>query len=360
MRVNYHKIAEYLKTNVTVAKIYIRILSRDFDFSTANKDSLLASDLKFLQELSLISEHTTRENNSILFAVDPRFSFPAILLNEMWNTDNSLHSFTDLISRQDLHELNMRYKLCNEIVRILEPYYKKELPFLKEMAVVVKGKKQIAACLSELLDTATCNIKAVISPPHLLGETIWQTIVEKMKNGVSYERVTVFDELPRHGYIIFKNEVEQNNETLFIYQNDRLSQKFYVINDILVLFFLPDSKILDFRFEVQIINNKGFADRFIKVFEEFAKDSLNLKDLLPFIAKLRDIKFSKAREILNETEFDWFTKIFDYGDFAILDYEISKETRRKCIENNLVFYEGERCYVKYSLMEVLDCGKNAN
>ena len=226
------------------------------------------------------------------------------------------------------------------------------------MAVVITGNKRIASYLSELLETAKTNIYAVISPPHLLGEIVWQTVIEKMNQGVLYQRITTFDELVRHGYKIFENEIHNYNETLYICKNSALSDKFYVINDITVVFFIPDRKSKDFKFEVQIIRNEAFSKRYKNVYEKLRSESLNLAELIEKISVFREKFLQNASRFLTVYESEWLTNVFDYGVFCKhqkYPSEIFEAARMKCLREGIItINDKNEILAKYSFQGVLD------
>jgi hypothetical protein len=356
-------IADFLHCNINIANIYLNILQEPKTKKALFDDHPIISQelnnyLDVLSSYRLIADYSGRDKTQIFFAIDPQFSFPAMLLAEMWEVDVNLHTISDLIERHDLIELNSRYKQCQIIIKNIRSYYKKQLPFLKEMVIVINGYKRIASYLSELLETATTNIFAVISPPHLLGEIVWQTVIEKMSKGISYQRITTFDELIRHGYVIYKNEINNYKETLYICKNNVLSDKFYIINDITIVFFIPDRKNKDFKFEVQIIRNAGFSKRYKDIYEKLRGESLNLADLLQKITSYRAHLLQKASLFLNALEHNWFTDVFDYGVFCKHQEYPSKVCNAaitKCQNKGIITINAKNeILANYSLQVVID------
>lgn len=356
-------IAEFLPCKIDIANLYLSILN-----GPKTKEALVStcciplqqldSDLAVLSSLCLISDYYGRDKAQVYFAIDPQFSVPAIILADMWAVDSDLHTISDLTKRTDLVELNKRYKQCQVIVKNIKGLYKKQLPFLREMAVVIKGYKRIASCVSELLETANTDIFAVVSPPHLLGEIIWQTVVEKMKDGVAYQRITTFDELVRHGYEIYKNEIQNYNETLYICKNNVLTHKFYIINNITVVFFIPDIKSKDFKFEVQIINNAGWSKKYKDVYEKLKGECTSLTDLMSKITAYRTYFLTKAAGFLSTDECKWLKDVFDYGVFCKhQEYPLSiyNSAKLKCLRKGVITVnEKNEVLANYTLQEVLN------
>jgi hypothetical protein len=353
-------IASFLKCDLAVADIYLQILFEPTTkkvLSEKNPNSeKIESCLDLLSSFCLIADSIGRDRQ-FYYAIDPQFAFPAIILSEMWEVDSNLHTVNDLVKKKELTELNARYHSCQTIVRRARELYKKQLPILKEAAISVKGVKRIASCIAELLNTANTDIYAVLSPPHLLGEIVWQTVVEKMNQGVSYKRITTFEELIRHGYQIYSNEVNNYNEQLFVCRNP-LPEKFYVINNITIAFFAPDTKNKDFKFEVQIMNNADFANRRKDIFEKLRAESINLSDLIGQINAFRMHFISNARYILSGSELDWLTNVFDYGVFCKHNEfmpEVFEEAKAKSLSKGFINITPQNeILANYTLQEILD------
>ncbi|HQK35588.1 MAG TPA: hypothetical protein PK074_12765 [Spirochaetales bacterium] len=353
-------IATFLRCDTADAEIYLRILSEPATRATLSEKfsnlGNLEGRLEKLSSFCLIADRVGREKQ-FYYAIDPQFAFPALVLSEMWKVDADLHTVNDLVKQKELIELNARYRACQTIVKRARELYKKQLPILKEAAIAVKGVKRIASCIAELLDTANTDIYAVLSPPHLLGEIVWQTVVEKMNQGVSYKRITTFEELIRHGYQIYSNEVNNYNEQLYICRNP-LPEKFYVINNITIAFFAPDTKNKDFKFEVQIMNNADFANRRKDVFEKLRTESINLTDLIDQLTAFRMHFISNAKHLLNDSELGWLIKVFDYGVFCKHNEfitEVFEEAKAKSLSNGFINITPQNeILANYTLQEVLD------
>lgn len=353
-------IASFLRCDLAVADIYLQILSEPTTKATLSEkysdSENLEGRLELLSSFCLIADRVGRDRQ-FYYAIDPQFAFSALVLSEMWELDTDLHTITDLVEQKELTELNARYRTSQMIVKRARELYKKQLPILKEAAIAVKGEKRIASCIAELLDTANTDIYAVLSPPHLLGEIVWQTVVEKMNQGVSYKRITTFEELIRHGYQIYSNEINNYNEQLYICRNP-LPEKFYVINNITIAFFAPDAKNKDFKFEVQIMNNADFANRRKDVFEKLRTESINLIDLIDRLTSFRMHFLSNAKHLLNDSELDWLSKVFDYGVFCKhdeFDTGVFEVARAKSLSNGFITITPKNEIVaNYTLQEVLD------
>lgn len=354
-------IVNFLPCSKFTAKVYLKIatepIQKDELYAYFKENhELISESLEFLTSNCFISDYYDRTHINTYFSIDPQFAFPALLVSRMWEVDSSLHTLKDLSLRQDLLELNEQLKKCNQIVEQLKKIYKKQLPFLKEIAIVVSGSKRIASCISELMETANKEILAVVSPPHLLGEIVWNTVVDKMSQGISYNRITTFDELPYHGYVIFKNEVLNYNETLYISEKTKLTHKFYIIDDLTIVFFTPDWKCEDFKYEVQVINNSGIAKTYRDIYDNFKNSSINLTELLDAFSAYRASYLKKASLVLGNEELKWLEEVFDYGVFCKHDKyssNVYESAKKKCIDAKFITIDmKENIIANYNLEEV--------
>lgn len=358
-------ITDFLSCSDFTTAVYLKITAQPMSendlyayFKVA--PDILTESLAFLLSNCLISKYSDRKHITTYFSVNPKSAFSALLLSRMWDVDSSLHSFKDLSLRIELVELNKQFETCNQIIEQIQVLYKKQLPFLREMAVVVSGSKKIASCLSELIEMANEEILAMVSPPHLLGEIIWNTMVDKMAKGVSYYRITTFNELPYHGYVIFKNEILNYNETLYISETSQLAYKFYIIDNSIVVIFVPDIKQDGFKNEVQVISNSGFVKNYKNIYQNLKKSTTDLRELMDAISRFRKFFLNKASDILEGEELKWIEEVFDYGVFCKHERyptDIYQRAKKKSMNAELISIDANNNIIaNYSLEEVKSYG----
>ncbi|HYE09041.1 MAG TPA: hypothetical protein VEF53_02550 [Patescibacteria group bacterium] len=355
-------LASFIKEDIVTAKIYSYILKNaPVCITELNNKDLCCNDintrLKKLSDMCLISDFVGRDGMITYFPIDPQYALPSIVISEMWKNDVNLHTIDELYRRDGLDELKELQSLCISLLKWINPIYNKRLMFLKEMAVVIKGKHKIATYLCELLNGADKVIRAVVSPPHLLGEIVWQTVCEKMKNGVEYHRITIGDELLRHGFTIYKNEITNFNEKLYICKSKKLSHKFYIIDNKTVIFFIPDVKTSEFKMEAQIINNEGFVKRYLDVYEKLKGESIDLDCILEKFENHRQDYINSASKILTNEELKWLISVYDYGVFCEhhkFSIEIVNSATEKCLSNNLIkLTDKGEFYINLDVKEIL-------
>jgi hypothetical protein len=344
-------IAEYLEVKESIAKKYLDVL---LNASSADGGYFeFDPNITYLQNVYLITSYVNRTHETIYFPVDPSFSFPALLLKKMWDVDNELYTFDDLLVNPSYPELKQKYYQCEKIVSELLPHYSRIQPFLESEIAIVEGKEKIASYIANLISESAEEIKAVVSPPYLLGTVVWQAVTNKMAKGLKYKRVSVFSELPLHGYKIYEKEVNDYSEELFIYKNNALDQKFYIINDIIVIFFKRDKA--NGEFSAQVINNHGMVAPYSQNFERYMSNSTNLLEMLPALKKFRQTQVMKANKVLSQDELSWFKEVFDYGTYANFDGMSNvtcESAKRICFENGFIEEVNGNVLAKYTMEDI--------
>lgn len=248
----YHRIAgekmelncalkQYLSTNIQTIEVYVEILSNP---CTEEELAYLFGDISepidFLSKNHLVINWKEAHPDKIKYmAVPPEHGLSAILLQEAWQKDSELHSFEDIMMLPAQHPLKKKLEILEDVLPALTDMYIAHLPSDTEDVYEAKDKNLISSNLAAQLAFATQEIMAVNSPPHLMGEVVWNVLKERMDAGVTYTRITEFNEIPRHGYSIFRSEILDSPETIFIIRQGFIQDKYYIIDRETVAFFIP-------------------------------------------------------------------------------------------------------------------------
>lgn len=352
------KISEYLECTMDTADLYLMLLEKPYTLDTMMvRDS--AEKLEFLSSKCLISEYDDERSGGkrVFFAIDPQYSLSAVLLNEAWNRDSDLHSLDVLKDRTDIKDLHRRYLLWEEISIEVQNLYKRQLPYIKEIIIVVKGQERMASSIAEQIADVRNSICAMISPPQLMGEIVWQTVQEKMLTGITYHRITEFQEIVRHGIEIARLEVENYNEELYIYKKGLLPEKFYVLDEQRVIFFEKSKNKKRYIKKIQVIKNAGVAMQFLNRYNKMVEDCIDFKMLIPLIENYRKKLFQSIIDILDKETTIWLMDIFDHGVFyskGKYESDFIESAIIKCKEENLIkILDDGVIVVNYSIDDIL-------
>lgn len=354
------EISEYLCCSIETAELYIKLLEKPYNADEVIIDECKGNqELLFLIEECLISEYVDKRNGGkkIYFSIDPQYSLSAVLLKEAWKQDSDLHSLELLKHDKKNEELHKKYLLLENICDNVKEIYRRQLPYIKEIVVVARGQEKIASCIAEQISDTYHNIYAMVSPPQLMGEMVWQTVKEKMDLGVKYNRITDFEEIVRHGIEISKLEIENYNENLYIFLGTELPEKFYIFDSQSVAFFEKSKNKKKYLKKVQIVKNAGVASQFRGRYDFALKNSLDFKKLIPQIYKFRDELMQKANSVLDRRVAEWLLDIFNYGVFYTkgkYDKLFVEQAIEQCLKENMIrlLYDGS-AVVNYNLDSVL-------
>lgn len=355
-----NEISEYLCCNVETAELYIRLLEKPYTADEVTVDECEWSQgLLFLIENCLVSEYVDERNGGkkIYFSIDPQYSLPAILLNEAWKRESELHSLELLKYDKNNRELYEKYLLLENICNNLKEIYRRQLPYVKEIIVVARGQEKIASSIAEQISDTQHDIYAMVSPPQLMGEIVWQTVKEKMNSGVRYNRITDFEEIIRHGVEISKFEIESYNENLYIFLGTELPEKFYIFDSQSVAFFEKSKNKKKYLKKVQIIKNAGVASQFRSRYDLALKNSLDFKELIPKIYRFENELIQMANSVLDKRVVEWLLDVFNYGVFyskGKYDKLFVEQAIEQCLKENMIrlLYDGS-AVVNYNLNSLL-------
>lgn len=354
------KISSYLGCSLSIAELYYFILEKP---CTSQKiDDIFSNsidNLEWLLSKCLISEYVDERTGGgkVYFAIDPQYSLSAVLLNKAWKRDSELHSLDVLKSRTDVADLYSNYLLFIELSSELQNKYKRQLPYVKEIVVIVKGKKKMASCLAAQIADVQKSIIAMVSPPQLMGEIVWQTVKDKMFDGINYHRITDFDEIVRHGFEIARLEAEEYNEEIYIFTGKQLPEKFYILDGQSVIFFEKNKSKTKYLQRIQIVKNAGVATQFLERYKKILTNCIDFRTLIPQIRNYRKALIQKADGVIDKEIRKWLIDIFDNGVFYSKGkYSVSflEQAISICKEKGFIrFLEDESIVVNYGIKDVL-------
>jgi len=155
-----------------------------------------------------------------------------------------------------------------------------------EMITVAQTKKEMEDCLSDSFSVAEKEIVGVVSPPLLLGNTDWASVLSQMRTGVVYRRITIIDEFLRHEPTTLSQEITEFGVELFLVEKSQINQQFYVIDGRRVTFFNPSSTPGEFEFAGQVIDNTDLAVRFRREFDRLKNMSIPARFIVEYVGHL--------------------------------------------------------------------------
>jgi len=338
---NISRLFSELGEDAIVSKVYAAVLQRGpltVDDLAQGTNLDFPSVLKAINRLTtipLITADMDRKHRIVYRALPPHPAFDAIVTAASWQTRKAIIGASDSPQSTGEEQTNLEVirRVCDQLAKLTVTSSSSQSPIRTEMVTVARNREQMISYVTESITHALAEVVAVVSPPHLLGPLVWEAIVSRMRSGVTYRRITVFDEIVRHGLRISKREHEETGVDIYYIEPDKMNQKFYVIDKEVVVFFNPDQDPLDFEFAGQVIRNKELALRYVTEFSRLKKQAIPASFLLRCAERARGQLLQRASTILENWEMMWLENKIDYGLFDTLKLNEEKE---RSVRNHVV------------------------
>ena len=351
----------YLETDNNTATIYLETLAGNITKEELEeKYSECSSILEYLYLKRLIMEcpNAREEGRTDLIPISPDYSLPAILLSEAWKVDSNLHTLKDVSDLSDANPLKERYRLLKKLLPNVKKAYITQTPYNNELLYIVRGINQISTNIATQISEASKSIYAMMSPPQLMGEIVWESIKSAMDRGVVYHRITEFNEVSRHGIEIANREINDTPEQLFVLKCGSLPERFYVFDNNTVVFFDKNTTTRNYKKQIEVSRNTGLANRFLSVFKSVLDSSIPFSELLPKLFEFRSRIKEKWSEVYNERELEWLLDILNNGVFySKSKYNedfIMKVEEKGIINGTLLRQRNGDVVINYSIDEIVD------
>lgn len=341
-----------------VAQVYLTLLSK----GPATIEKLMEG-LKFEREqlndilnclvlVPLISFSLNRERRTVFYSLDPQYSLRSILTRNIWLISDSLHSPSDIgnIQGRNGDRLSFLQDLIGKLVQLCSEVYKPSLTVDFGGITVGSKREQMASYISDIVSKSKVDILALVSPPHLLGNIVWQAIVNRLECGVKYKRITSFNEILRHGFEITKREASTNGISLYFTDDGHFDQKFYVVDSEYVAFFSPMSLKSFSDISGQVVHNKGISRKFANEFEKKLSEAIPASFVMEMILPVRLSLIDRARTLLSSDHFDYFLHVVNSGVFSTFaNRDSAKIALDVAADSGLLVYADELYYPAYKL-----------
>jgi len=291
--------------------------------------------------LPLIVADLDRKHQIVYHVLPPLQAFQGIAASIRWQTRETLHDVSDLhkLSENEQAYLSDIHTICHELSSLVQSHYQFRSSVSVEMVTAAHTKEQMTAYVSESISTATSEIVAIVSPPHLLGPIVWESLLHRMREGIPYRRVTVPSEILRHGFKIALREVTEIGEDLYFIEPEKINQKFYVIDKQVVVFFNPAVTSGEFRFTGQVIRNQGLALRYYDHFNRLREEAIPAHFVLDQVRDIREEMIRASVSLLDPMGAKWVQHVIDYGVFMRLPdmtHEQKENAFRQALDAGLV------------------------
>ncbi len=312
----------------SVAHIYEFILSQEFVTKGVIEQHFesydIEQDIRKLLELKIISIDMERDK-FVLYAINPDLAWGSVSNDITWRFHRNPKDYEKVrphyaLPSQFTESVQHARNVINTIREIAVLMYESSPSVARHRWREALDKEHLAILLSEAILQGNSTIYCVTRPPRSSQlSIIWESVVQRMKEGVIYRRVTNLTEVIEHGLYIIKRDIEDYGVDLRILDLDEIEHKFYVIDrKFLVVYHLTganqDQQIGRVTREKNTI--KRYHKRFSKYYEQavpglFVVQQLRqASTLLLRTAQLHDF---------NEAELSWIKCLINWGVFCNLE-----------------------------------------
>lgn len=284
----------------------------------------------------------------VLYALDPDVVWPAFSRELSWRFTNTLGDYKHLektpnLPPPDYHDLLIHVQKESATLR------EAAMALYKSTAAVAThnwrdavNSEHMSILLSETLQQANSEIRAVSSSPRLpLKAFIWQSIVNRIEQGVKYTRVADLTEIMEHGLHIAQRDIEKIGIDLRVLNTAQVQHKFYAIDKKYVVVF-HNVGIGGTQQVGRVTRKRQIVIRYRKRFDTYYEMSIPAS----FVIKILRDSANKLLEKANQTGFDdaeisWLECLINWGTFCKLEDPNVKDQavlEKKAIKQGLIFY----------------------
>jgi len=317
------KIFRGLGIPVDSGKLYLNILRHGHCLITdlVSENSYVEQDLldklNWLHRNGLVFLKLNAQQRQEVEALDPRivarsfysrFLWRHVPLEEMLSSQNQ--------KKQEL--LNNYHELCRAMEKILYEVYR---PQEVQKGLTMFGSEEASNALAKILSEAHKEILGITVPPWEPDVAlIWETLKDRMSNGIKYKRICDEVTFISFGHLINKRDVLQTGVNLKVLNHQHITDKFYVVDRSSVFVIWPSATTQDFSLEATHITTRTLVDRYVKTFEKMWRKGMAAKKLILEMEEVRASFVSRCRTVAGDNGEQLGKNMFDYGKFCRVEH----------------------------------------
>ncbi|MHC4160250.1 MAG: hypothetical protein ACYSSO_14350 [Planctomycetota bacterium] len=351
-----YQIMDHVGMGDSVAKIYGYLLLKEYASinkicSATNLSKKPVKDsIERLLELRVIAFDMVRDTY-VLYALDPEVVWPAFANETKWRFSYTLPDY-DLVRPSD--NLPVRHRdLFIHVFNSVDEIKAISSEIFRSYAAVENHKwrdaidnEHMATLLSEAIQQAQSVIQAVSSSPRLPQVAlIWQSLVSRMEDGVSYHRIADLTEIIEHGLYIVGRDMEKVGVNLMVLGTSDVEHKFYIIDKNFVVVFHRTGGVERFETIGRVTNHKPIIGRYRKRFESYREMAVPGHFVLQVLQTIAGNLLRKATSLgFNKTEQTWFECLINWGTFCHVEDPSLKDPgglEERALQNGLITYGTE-------------------
>jgi len=310
------------------ATLYEFILSREFTSEDILEQQFrsqdIRQDIERLLELRVIAVDIVRDKYA-LYPINPDLAWGSVSNDMTWRFYNSVNDYEKPRSH---YALPSRYRepvqharnVINAIREIATRLYESAPSVERHRWREALDKEHLAVLLSEAILQGSSRICCVSKPPRSSQlAIIWESIVQRMKEGTAYQRIANLTEVIEHGLYIIQRDIEDYGVDLRVLDLDDIKHKFYVVdNNFLVVYHLTGTDRSQQVGRVTREKNtiKRYRKRFSKYYEKATPGLFVVQQLRKASKQLLE---TAQRQGFNEAEIAWLQCLINWGIFCNIE-----------------------------------------
>jgi len=306
-----------------LATLYLFILQHNpVKLSNIPTEKLHLLEPLALNKLILVDQDT-------VYSMNPKIAFKALGKKAIYERIVDLN-IKD-VPKVRKTEIIKFLKKCEDLGNNLQRIYNYKTPVSYDKVKIAERSDKLSLFLSDAINKAGKEILAVSKSPRLPDiSIIWSSISEKLSQGIIYRRVVDFTEIEEHGLAIINRDVNELGVDLRVLDSGKITHKFYIIDERIVVIFTPLERIGEFKLGGQVIGNKLIAKRYKEIFDRLYSDSVSVKKILPIMIEIKNNTLNDVACKIGEKEAKWLEHLIDYGCFAKFPMFSHTESKKIC------------------------------
>lgn len=278
-------------------------IEHTFDHNTVNH----------LQELGLLYISKDYSGNTVIRIADPRIASRSIYSKYLWSLCPSEGMLRNLSDKQKHGALSFRNS-CLQFEQCLGKLF---TPSISSDNVLMINNEAISGELATCIRSAKKSIRGITIPiwaPDI--SLVWETIKDRIVEGISYNRLADEITLISFGHIINKRDIEEIGVGLKILPRHRFQEKYFIIDDEIAFIFWPSGPRNNFPLEASMTRMPMFVFRCCHNFDSLWEEAIPAESLLPHMDKLRNNFIDNCENALGKAIRRAAELLFDYGKFC--------------------------------------------
>lgn len=334
--------------NQSTSQVYVFLLTQEYVQSEIIEERFGIQQTKLalqkLLELKIVGIDVIFDKY-VAYAITPELAWGSVANEITWRFITSREDFEKARLHTALPKSRTQLvaharSIIDKIREISKSLYESTPSVVRHQWREAIDKDHLAILLAETILEAKHTILCVTKPPRSSQlALIWESIAQKINDGVAYQRITNLNEIIEHGLYIVQRDIENYGVDLKILAIEEIAHKYYIIdNKFLVVYHLTG---IDQSEQIgRVTRERNTIKRYKKRFAKYKQKSI---PGLFIVKQLRQESYrilERAKKYgLDDSEIVWLECLINWGVFCNLEeYPLGKMSTlsKKAMELGLV------------------------